>query len=231
MTEHELLLGSSFQLWLGNGEEGTHGADTGWAAWGRAAASRFDGAAEGHSFDGEVTTLMLGADAAWDRWLVGVAVSSSKGDGGFRELPETGRESRGIGELESTLTSVHPYLRYEASERLSLWGILGYGEGDLALTVDGGERWTTDTAMEMAAAGARGVLLSAADQDGFELAARGDAQLVRMTSDAATGSEGDKSCGDGIGDPPAALHARRLEAYHAGGRADADADAGGWAAP
>ena len=42
--------------------------------------------------------------------------------------------------------------------------------------------------MGMAAAGARGVLLSAADHDGFELAARGDARLVDMSSEAATGA-------------------------------------------
>ena len=96
------------------------------------------------------------------------------------------------GTLESSLTSVHPYARLAVSERLSLWGILGYGTGDLSLSVDGTPRqtWKTDTEMQMAAAGARGVLLSAADHDGFELAARGDARLVRMNSDAATGADG-----------------------------------------
>ena len=60
--------------------------------------------------------------------------------------------------------------------------------GDLTLELDEGERWTTDTAMEMAAAGVRGVLVPARETGGFELAARSDAQLVRMRSDAATGS-------------------------------------------
>ena len=106
-----------------------------------------------------------------------------------------GHPDRGSGELESTLTSVHPYLRLQASERLSLWGVLGYGTGDLTLEVDAAgdiprRTWKTDTEMWMAAAGARGVLLSAADHDGFELAARGDARLVRMNSDAATGADG-----------------------------------------
>ena len=93
--------------------------------------------------------------------------------------------------LESSLTSAHPYLRFESSERLSLWGILGYGAGDLTLETDGngtGGSQNTDTSMWMAAAGARGVLLSAADHDGFELAARGDARLVDMSSEAATGA-------------------------------------------
>ena len=193
LTERELLLGSSFVLALGGTEAG--GTGTAWTAWGRAAASRFDGEADGLVLDGDVTTFTFGADAARGRWLGGVALAHSTGEGGYRDHAETDHESRGSGELESTLTSVHPYLRLQASERLSLWGILGYGTGDLTLAVDAaGDRprqsWKTDTEMWMAAAGARGVLLSAADTGGFELAARGDARLVRMNSDAATGADG-----------------------------------------
>ena len=190
MTGRELLLGSSFHLALGGDGDGASAADTRWTAWGRASSSHFDGETDGLSVDGEVTTFTLGGDAAWGRWLGGVAVSLSEGEGGFSDHAEEGDESRGAGALESTLTSVHPYLRYEASERLSVWGILGYGTGELTLEVEDKESWTTDTTMEMAAAGARSVLLSAAESGGVELAVRTDAQLVRMTSDAATGSDG-----------------------------------------
>ena len=190
MTGRELLLGSSFQLSAGGDGDAAGAAATRLTAWGRAASSRFDGDAEGLALDGEVTTFTLGADAAWSRWLAGVAVALSEGAGGFRDHATADHESRGSGELSSTLTSVHPYLRYEASERLSVWGILGYGSGELELELDGGERWSADTAMEMAAAGARGVLVPARETGGFELAARTDAQLVRMRSEAATGSEG-----------------------------------------
>ena len=190
MTGSELLLGSSFHLALGGDGDGAGAADTRWTAWGRAAASRFDGEADGLSVDGEVTTFTVGADAAWARWLAGVAVSLSEGEGGFRDRPETGDESRGTGELESTLTSVHPYARLAVNDRLSVWGILGYGTGELTLEVEDKESWTTDTAMEMAAAGARGVLVPAGEAGGFELSVRTDAQLVRMTSEAARGSDG-----------------------------------------
>ena len=190
MTGRELLLGSSFHLSLGGAGDGAGAADTRWTAWGRASSSRFDGEAEGLIVDGDVTTFTLGGDAAWARWLAGVAVSLSEGEGGFRDHPETDQESRGTGALESTLTSVHPYLRYEASERLSVWGILGYGSGELTLEVEDKESWTTDTTMEMAAAGARGVLVPAPESGGVEVALRTDAQLVRMTSEAARGSDG-----------------------------------------
>ena len=189
MTGRELLLGSSFHLALGGDGDGAGAAQTRWTAWGRAAASRFDGEAEGLSVDGEVSTFTLGADAVWARWLAGVALSLSEGEGGFRDHPETGLESRGTGELESTLTSVHPYLRYEASERVSVWGVLGYGTGELTLAVEDKESWTTDTTMEMGAAGARGVLVPGGDA-GIEVAARTDAQFVRMRSEAARGSDG-----------------------------------------
>ena len=196
LTERELLPGSSFVLSLGGAE--ANGSGTAWTAWGRAAASRFDGEADGLSLDGDVTTFTFGADAARGRWLGGVALAHSTGEGGYRDHDDSGdpnHRGRGSGTLESSLTSVHPYARLAVSERLSLWGILGYGTGDLTLTVDAAgnrprQTWQTETEMQMAAAGARGVLLSAADHDGFELAARGDARLVRMFSDAATGADG-----------------------------------------
>ena len=99
----------------------------------------------------------------------------------------TAYTGQGTGTLRSTFTSVHPYLRFEAHDRLSLWGILGYGTGDVTLFVDGAGRWTVDTVMRMAEAGARGVLVPAPETGGFELAVRSDTQLVRMTSKAAAG--------------------------------------------
>ena len=184
----ELLLGSSFLLTAGDA-----GAGGTWTAWGRAAVSGFDGEADGLSVDGDVTTFTLGADAARGRWFGGVALARSIGEGDYRDHAETREhDARGSGTVESTLTSVHPYVRFRASERLTLWGVLGYGTGDLTLAVDaaGTQPRKTDTQMRMVAAGARGVLVSAAETGGFELAARGDAQLVRMRSDAAAGADG-----------------------------------------
>ena len=133
LTGRELLLGSSFRLAPGGGDAGSAG--TSWTAWGRAAQSRFDGDADGLALDGDVTTFTLGADAAWSRWLAGVALAHGTGEGGYRDhAPRDGHPNRGSGTLESALTSVHPYARYRAGERLTLWGMLGYGTGDLTLT-------------------------------------------------------------------------------------------------
>ena len=175
----DLLVGSSFLL-SANGADGA-GGERRLTAWGRAAATRFDGVADGVSVDGDVATFLIGADAAWNRWLAGISVAHTVGAGGFRGADGAN------GELDSALTAVHPYLRYRLSDRISAWGVLGYGAGDLSLEADG-SAWETDTSMRMAAAGMRGVLLRGAG--GFELAAKTDVRLTHIGSDAAEGAAG-----------------------------------------
>ena len=192
MTGRELLLGSSFHLAAGGGEAG----DPGFAAWGRMTVGGFDAEAAADKgtvrLDGEVTTGILGADAQWERWLAGVALSVSEGEGTF---DQSGVDS---GTVESTLTSVNPYVRYQASDRLSAWGLLGYGTGDMTMTQAAhGERaeivTRTDISMRLGAAGARGVLLEANETGGIDLALRGDAFLVQMESDKAANTVATKA--------------------------------------
>ena len=179
LTGRDLLLGSSFHLAAGGGEAG----GPGYAAWGRVAVGGFDAEAPAEKgtvrLDGEVTTGILGADAQWERWLAGVALSVSEGEGSF---DQPGVDT---GTVESSLTSVNPYVRYEASDRLSVWGLFGYGTGDMTLTQaanDNRDRIVTrtDISMRLGAAGARGVLLKAGEDGGIDLALRGDAFLVQM---------------------------------------------------
>ena len=142
--------------------------------------------------DGEVTTGVLGADAEWERWLAGVAVSVSEGEGTF---DQPGVDS---GTVESTLTSVNPYMRVTLSDRVSAWGLLGYGTGDMtmtqAATEDRGEVVTrTDLSMRLGAVGARGALLEAGETGGLDLALRGDAFLVQMESEKAANTVATKA--------------------------------------
>ena len=175
----DLLLGSSFRLSAG-GEDG-YGSARRLTAWGRGVATRFDGVAGGVSVDGEVATFLVGADASWNRWLAGVTVAHSVGAGGFRGGP-----GGGAGELDSTLTAVHPYARWQAGGRLSAWGVLGYGTGGLTLETNG-SAWETDTSMRMAAGGLRGVFLRGAG--GLELAAKTDLRFTRIGSDGVEDNE------------------------------------------
>ena len=71
------------------------------------------------------------------------------------------------GDLENTLTSIHPYLRYAVTDRLAVWGLLGYGWGELELAQGTGDTLETDTTLVMGAVGGRGILLAAADSGGL----------------------------------------------------------------
>ena len=65
---------------------------------------------------------MLGLDREADRWLAGVGLAHSVG---FGDFALAGADA--AGEMRSQLTSVHPYGRFAVNERLSVWGVLGYG--------------------------------------------------------------------------------------------------------
>ena len=104
--------------------------------------------------EGEVTTGIVGADAVWERWLAGVALSVSDAEGSF-DQPGVDR-----GTLESSLTAVHPYLRVDVNDRVQAWGLLGYGTGDMTMTQAANARrgeivTRTDIEMRLGAAGAR----------------------------------------------------------------------------
>ena len=179
----EVLLGSSFRLALdANDDAQAHTPRL--TAWGRFAGTTFDGRDGDLTLDGDVFTATVGVDGEWDRWLAGVAVAHSRGDGSFAK-PDT--EDRGQGDLENTLTSIHPYLRYAVNDRLDVWGVLGYGWGKLDLAT--GETLETDVNLVMGAFGGRGILLSPAETGGFKIATRTDAMLTRTTSEAVTGME------------------------------------------
>ena len=183
MTGRELLLGSAFHL-----SAQRNGAGPGLAAWGRVTVGGFDGEAPADDgnvrIDGDVTTGILGADAEWQRLLAGVAVSLSEGDGTF-DLPGVDK-----GTIESTMTTVSPYARLSLTDRVSTWGLLGFGTGDMTITQaanDRGqpERMTrTDIAMRLGAVGGRGALLQAGETGGMDLALKADAFWVETESEA-----------------------------------------------
>ena len=152
-------------------------------AWGESASTRFSGAEGKLSLDGEVNTAILGADGEWGRWLAGLALSYSEGEGGYRQVSAKG------GAVSSTLSGINPYARYRLDERTSLWATLGYGSGRLTLTPDGAESsLETDMTNAMAAFGGRGVLSMRAGETGqFELALRTDAMLTDTASMAVAG--------------------------------------------
>ena len=184
MTGRELLLGSAFHL-----QSGDEAGGPAFAAWGRVAHGGFDGEEDGVTMDGEVATGFLGADVAGERWLAGVALWRSQGAGSYRDRAVAdSHPDRGSGKVESRLTGVLPYARADLSDRVTAWGLLGYGTGALILTEKGGTetgRHEADLTMTLGAVGGRGTLVPAPEGGGFTLALRTDAFWVRTKSDAA----------------------------------------------
>ena len=173
----ELLAGTSFALTEGTAESGFG------ALWGRGAVTRFDGREDDLTLDGDVESALLGADFAQGRWAAGLAVGHSRAEGGYNS-------PQGDGAVESTLTGVYPYGRYDVNDWLSLWGVVGMGTGSLTLTPAGMTPIETDMDLRMAALGGRSVLLEAPADGGLELAVTSDAMAVQTTSDEVRGSGG-----------------------------------------
>ena len=183
------LLGSSF-LYTGaqddDGQTRTPGWLGAWSAWGRGAASWFSGADGGASLEGEVATAMLGVDSRWGRWRAGVVASHSRGQGTY--TPPTAPD----GAVASTLTALHPYAGYDVNARTSVWGVVGYGVGEVSLTPAGATTARkTDLTNTMAAVGGRAALSVRSGRAGrFELALRSDARLTNTAADAVAGLVG-----------------------------------------
>ena len=203
VDRRQFLSGSSFDLPLSalkgetDDEQAAVPAGMGhWSLWGRGALTRFAGRERGLSLDGDVLTGLLGLDYSRGRWLAGVGLAYNDGAGAYR-APDSGA----VGKLDSTLVSVHPYLHYALTDRLSAWGTLGYGAGGLSLrpgragTVgDGlksvpGESGESDPIktgirMRMGALGLRGTVFANA---ATEVALKTDLMWVRTTSAATAG--------------------------------------------
>ena len=183
LTARDLLTGSSFAL--------TRNAPGGGglvSLWGQGAVTHFGGQDEDLSLDGEVVSAMLGADWARKDWMAGLLLSRSHGEGGYR--------GEGEGTVETSVTGLYPYGRYSLNERVTLWGVTGYGAGTLTLTpntpfaeggTDAGVALRTGTELMMAALGVRGVMIEASPSGGFELAVNSDGLALRSSSERTAG--------------------------------------------
>ena len=154
--------------------------------WGRGAVTRFSGREGDLALDGEVATGLLGADWTRGRWTTGLLVTHSLGDGSYRDT--------GAGTVTAALTGVWPWVRLVPDERLSVWGVAGFGEGVLALEprdADGARIGAIRTGLDlwMAAAGLRGIAVDGG-KNGLTLALKAEAMVVRTAADAASGAGG-----------------------------------------
>ena len=159
----DVLTGSGFAL----NRTTRHGGIL--SLWSRGARSRFSGREGALSLGGDVRTAMFGADYAKGPLVAGLSLSHSRGLGEYSGV--TG------GQTISSVTGLYPWLGYRATDRITVWGVGGYGSGGLLLTPDGGSALESDLTMKMAAAGTRGELV-AGGASGFGLAFKADALWV-----------------------------------------------------
>ena len=170
----DLLTGSDFAM---NRE--SHGGIL--SFWSRGAQSRFSGREGALSLGGDVRTTMFGADYARGPLVAGLSLSNSRGLGHYAGAAG--------GQVASSVTGLYPWLGYQATERVTVWGVAGYGTGGLLLTPDGGQALESGLSMAMAAAGTRGELL-AGGASAFELAFKADALWVGTSIDGVDGPAG-----------------------------------------
>ena len=149
--------------------------------WSRGARSSFAGREEALSLGGDVRTTMVGADYAKGPLVTGLSLSNSRGLGEYAGVSG--------GQVASAVTGLYPWLGYTLSDRVSVWGVTGYGKGALTLTPGEGAALTSGLSMAMAAAGTRGALV-AGGASGFELAFKADALWVGTSIDGVEGPGG-----------------------------------------
>ena len=197
ITRHALVTGTAFTLSAGSAEGGGFGS-----LWGHASVAGFDGREDALTLDGEVTTGLLGADWAAERWTAGLALGHSAGTGGYRDgecaasapadgTPANDGQPVGCGgRIEATLTGLYPYAGLDVTERLSVWLAGGHGAGGLTVIPDGSGAIDTDLSMHMGAAGTRIAVREPEGGAGLSLALKGDGRFTRTTSDAARAPDG-----------------------------------------
>ena len=171
----DVLTGSDFAL----GRETRHGGIL--SFWSRGAQSRFSGREGALSLGGDVRTTMFGADYAKGPLVAGLSLSHSRGLGEYAGVAG--------GQVASSVTGLYPWLGYKATDRITVWGVAGYGSGGLLLTPDGGPALESGLSMAMAAAGTRGELV-AGGAGGFALAFKADALWVGTSIDGVDGPAG-----------------------------------------
>jgi len=113
------------------------------------------------TWKGKVLSAHLGVDTWFrDNVLIGLSVSRSKGTFKYGNTKVTPAVS---GTYKSQMTSVHPYMSFVASDRLSLWGTVGLGSGDIDFDDVAVGKSSTSTSMQAAAVGANAKLISSDD--------------------------------------------------------------------
>ena len=177
----ELLGESAFSLHLaatgeaGDGEINSEGPL--WSVWGRGNLASFAGGREEEThYDGWLRSGWLGLDARSGRWVGGMALSHEQGQADYgATMVASDRPLQG--RLETSLTALYPYGRWQLTDGMELQGVVGVGWGEAHHTPADEQRETGTLSMRMASLGVR---KSLPDVAGLALALRADAAVTRI---------------------------------------------------
>lgn len=155
----QLLAGSSFTLALDAADTGRSGLIGNLTLWGSGDYRNFSGGSQDAlTYDGDVTSANLGVDAKLGPdVLAGVSVARARGTADYSS------DSNAVsGELTTTVTSINPYVGWQAPSGMNLWATVGFGSGEVEVDDSAGTQ-ASDLTQQMAAAGVSGPLM-ASDQ-------------------------------------------------------------------
>ena len=179
----ELLGESAFSLRLAANEEAGDGVNSEgplWSVWGRGDLASFAGGREEEThYDGWLRSGWLGLDARSGRWVAGMALSHEQGqaDYGATTVAAAASDRPLQGRLETSLTALYPYGRWQLTDGMELQGVVGIGWGEAHHTPADEQREIGPLSMRMASLGVR---KSLPDVAGLALALRADAAVTRI---------------------------------------------------
>ena len=149
-----LLANSSFTLPLNAADKGDSlfGNLTFWGSGDYRSIS--GGSPQSVDYDGSVTSANLGIDTQLGAdTLAGVALAQTQGTVNYTA-------SNASGELTTSLTSVNPYVGWQMAGGMNLWGVAGYGTGEVEMDDESAGTPVRDLSQRMVAAGVSGPLMS-----------------------------------------------------------------------
>ena len=162
--------GQSFALNLGSTDNRSN-----WSVWGDIDRQSYEGA----GYDGMATSIYLGADVTVaECWMFGVAVSTNSGESDYTYGTATQT-------MDMSLTTVLPYVSYQPTHGSSIWGVAGFGSGELETTVVGAANETSDLTTQLTLVGGSQELTRLGR---MSLALRGDAAVASVETEDGSGA-------------------------------------------
>ena len=178
----QLINGASFHLVLGGQEEHSEYSDAPQLVlWGGGDHLRFR--SKTFEIDGKVRSGFLGVEGHWNNgFLGGGALSYQVGETRYA-YEESGH--RKTGRIDTRVSSFHPYASMDLAENFRVWGIAGFGSGEVSDRPEtGGEAETADLSTRMMVVGAS---YAVEPPDGIEISVLGDVGTFKLKTDATGG--------------------------------------------